>query len=80
MVTDLWCHLIYNLRGAWHTVSGKVLFSQTQIFTSLSHVLAPTEAKPQNNTRILLTSASHRSEHCHRTASGGMQYPDVLKY
>ena len=20
MVTDLWCHLTYNLRGAWHTV------------------------------------------------------------
>ena len=20
MVTDLWCHLTYNSRGAWHTV------------------------------------------------------------
>ena len=25
MVTDLWCHLPYNLEGAWHTVYAMLL-------------------------------------------------------
>ena len=35
MVTDLWCHLTYNLRGAWHTLYAMLLLNYNEMLPEI---------------------------------------------
>ena len=35
MVTDLWCHHAYNLRGAWHTVYAMLLSNYCEMLSEI---------------------------------------------